>query len=383
MFKAIRKLWTPSDRISATPPSRIPPWVGSSFPSPPSGFVKTRTGNPCGCCCPGMHDSLHNHPPPVLLFSIDMGGLWSPCTGLSGYLIGNLTRQTGFLATHLGYLGTTPCIDFPCPASTGSGACALSWTCTQITNNSNTCAPSVSFLPWECNNFCCNCICTYSAAMNSTGTAFAATPDPTYVSPVVSFGCVGSLGNIRGACLKLSQAKCDFQASISKSFLSTFCPLGSTTCPMCNACGPSGNPAHAACDATYGVGQWLNSCQYCNEGAGLCDSLYGSGNWQNDYFTASTEWFFQTNCADTPDAIIGCNPCPYCDWEKDDCDESGDTAGGTPQQASSYTAPCNPCAWPKTTVSPFAPPGDFDNCNPKFSAFLQGPCGSSITITTP
>ena len=59
---------------------------GGESTSVPAYSQPPVTGNPCNCCCPGMHDSTHNHPPPILQFLLDMGGNCDGCV-LSGYLI--------------------------------------------------------------------------------------------------------------------------------------------------------------------------------------------------------------------------------------------------------------------------------------------------------
>jgi hypothetical protein len=66
----------------------------------PMSVFSTFTGNPCNGCCPGMHDSAHNHPPPVLQFVLDTGGMCQSLGGshciISGFLIWDVELEVGY-----------------------------------------------------------------------------------------------------------------------------------------------------------------------------------------------------------------------------------------------------------------------------------------------
>lgn len=363
-------------------------------PSLLSGFVNTRTGNPCNCCCPGMHDSLHNHPPPVLVFSLQLGPLWSGSScpdPITGFLVGSLIRPQcpgglglgadGCFSEALGYEGTDICHDLPCPPDTGAGDCTVTWTCVG-SGNTKTCTSSPRYLPWNCNNFCCNCLCLYNVALNSDGTINTTSPDPTYADTSgISFSCQGNYGK-RGGCTNLARAQCDFFASIRINDLSTLCPGGSNTCPPCNPvtgiCAGGSGYTGPDCDGHFGPGNWMDCRPFCDPnttGTIECNATYGVNGWLPGVTPLDPVYLFFTDCMKSfggGDSVIGCNPCIYCDPEFDDCGELTDGPLDASRLASSYGKPCNPCAMP-----------GYPNCNPKFWCMLTGPCGSSMEVWAP
>jgi hypothetical protein len=105
--------------------------------------------------------------------------------------------------------------------------------------------------------------------------------------------------------------------------------------------------------------------------------------------------------------VTGCNPCPYCDPEFDDCDESAVLGHPDPNPGGHIVSagpPCNPCRYNDPVVygnasgiNQYHCPGadtcahypscpdcsTFLSCNAKFHAVLYGRCNSVMEVTAP
>ena len=410
----------------------------------------TKTGQPCDGVCPGMHDSSHNHPPPVLQFVFNGGDLCPSCT-FGGYLM----WDTGSPFNIRGCFGTCPTCDV---ATAPGGACApvtltrtdcngntvncgtITYTCTDTgtpPHNSFTCIPTPVFPPYNCVDLRCNCACQYFLAVNEDGTIATS---PTYdgttilgVNHAITFGNgQGTLQDhlTRWKCSKYSRTVEDFVAQIDRTAFSTLIPSNTAclTCvcachscnptdcvvaspdyctnkPALNDCTPQGSIA--ACDTLYGRANWLDCRPICLAGPASCNMSYppsGTGEtcWTGgDFF--SLPWAFQVDCLANPDSVIGCNPCPYCNPEADDCLETGDT-GSEGFLKQNQKDPCNPCAQNRFSnfgvykvpnspncvgvtncaTEPSCPDcASFPDCNRAFDITLYGPCGSYLHIFAP
>lgn len=367
-----------------------------------------------------MHNTAHQHPPPYLAFTWNLGTLCGGCT-LSGYLIGFRIRfETSFNEANP---GTTPCDNSRawCPTTVvttgcdGSATCTVTWTCTPLGGLGFSCTPSSFVLPWSCNDFryCTGnaCTCTYLAALNNDG-SLASTPDPSIVGSI-QFGCSGLLQGFptRWLCDKYSLTQGDFFVSVPVSdvaILNPSCSGCADTCPQCNPCstvgvgtiGCLGTGGAAACDALHGYNNW-EDCRpnICDPAVSDCDGMFGACNWRPG--SGTPLYTAQMDCVANAASVAGCNPCPYCDPEADDCTETGDL-GTEDVLAATKGRPCRPCAFNKPIVYgnahglkhcpgtdncghyPSCPDcATFDDCNPAFSATLYGHCGSSFTVSAP